>query len=118
MNEYSNLLMKKYFEENSMINADIKSFNYFIDVELQKIIEENKIIEPTIIPSNVEEYKIMFDNISIAKPEITDNELDGEAPSKKTMDFDPDKVRVQITPKGRRAEPRDKDSTPRQKRDK
>ena len=52
------------------------------------------------------------------KPEITDNELDGEAPSKKTMDFDPDNVRVQITPKGRRAEPRDKDSTPRQKRDK
>jgi hypothetical protein len=31
---------------------------------------------------------------------------------------DPEKTRVQIRPKGRRAEPRDKDSTPRQKRDK
>jgi len=31
---------------------------------------------------------------------------------------DPETTRVQITPKGRRAEPRDKDSTPRQKRDK
>jgi hypothetical protein len=53
-----------------------------------------------------------------AKPEITDNELDGEPVSKKTMDFDPEKVRVQVTPKGREADPRDKDSTPRQKRDK
>jgi hypothetical protein len=31
---------------------------------------------------------------------------------------DPEQTRVQIRPKGRRAEPRDKDSTPRQKRDK
>jgi hypothetical protein len=31
---------------------------------------------------------------------------------------DPETTRVQIRPKGRRAEPRDKDSTPRQKRDK
>jgi hypothetical protein len=53
-----------------------------------------------------------------AKPEITDNELDGEPVSKKTQDFDPDNIRVQITPKGRKAEPRDKDSTPRQRRDK
>lgn len=53
-----------------------------------------------------------------AKPEVTDNELDGEPASKKTMDFDPEKVRTQIKPKGRQAEPRDKDSTPRQKRDK
>jgi DNA-directed RNA polymerase beta subunit len=75
MSEYSKLLVKKYFEENSMINADIKSFNYFIDVELQKIIEENRVIEPTIIPSNVEEYKIILDKISITKPEIT--EADG-----------------------------------------
>src|SRR3989339_171821 len=75
MNDYSRLLIKKYFEENSMINADIKSFNYFIDVELQKIIEENRVIEPTIIPSNVEEYKIILDKISITKPEIT--EADG-----------------------------------------
>ena len=51
-----------------------------------------------------------------AKPEITDNELDGEAPSKKTIDFDPEKVRVQIRPKGRQPELRDKDSSPRQKR--
>ncbi len=75
MTEYAKILIKKYFEENTMISADIKSFNNFIDVELQRIIEENKTIEPTIIPSNVEEYKIVLDKISITKPEIT--EADG-----------------------------------------
>jgi DNA-directed RNA polymerase beta subunit len=75
MAENSKLLIKKYFEENSFINADIRSFNNFIDVELQKIIEENRTIEPTIIPSNVEEYKILLDKISITKPEMT--EADG-----------------------------------------
>ena len=75
MENNSKLLIRKYFEENSMINADIRSFNYFIDVELQKIIEENRTVEPTIIPSNVKEYKIILDKISITKPEIT--EADG-----------------------------------------
>lgn len=75
MTDYSKLLIKKYFEEQSMIAADIKSFNNFIDIELQKIIEENRVIEPTIIPSNVEEYKILLDKISITKPEMT--EADG-----------------------------------------
>ncbi|MBU4492952.1 MAG: DNA-directed RNA polymerase subunit B'', partial [Nanoarchaeota archaeon] len=53
----------------------IESFNNFVDVELQKIINENKDIEPTIIPPNVETYKIKFDKIWITKPEIT--EADG-----------------------------------------
>lgn len=53
-----------------------------------------------------------------AKPEVTDGELDGEPASNKTADFDPEKVRVKINSKGRKLEPRDKDSTPRQKRDK
>jgi DNA-directed RNA polymerase beta subunit len=75
MTDTSKLLIKKYFDESSFIAADIRSFNHFIEVELQKIIEENRVIEPTIIPSNVEEYKILLDKISITKPEIT--EADG-----------------------------------------
>lgn len=75
MTDYSKLLIRKYFEEQTMIAADLKSFNNFIDIELQRIIEENKVIEPTIIPSNVEEYKIILDKISISKPEMT--EADG-----------------------------------------
>lgn len=69
------VLLKKFFEENSLIQADLTSFNNFIERELNKILEENRIIEPTIIPPNVEDFKIRLDNIWVTKPEIT--EADG-----------------------------------------
>jgi hypothetical protein len=53
-----------------------------------------------------------------AKPEPIDAELDGEPITKTPVDFDPETTRAQIRPKGRQAEPRNKDSSPRQKRDK
>src|SRR3989338_4773927 len=68
-------LIKNYFKENSLVSLNIESFNNFIDKELHNIIEENKEIEPTIIPHNIEEFKIKFDNIEVKKPEIT--EADG-----------------------------------------
>jgi DNA-directed RNA polymerase subunit B len=71
----SKLLLKKYFEENSLISSDLNSFANFINNELQKILEENRVIEPTIIPPNVDEFKIQLDNIWVGKPEIT--EADG-----------------------------------------
>ena len=69
------LLLKKFFEENSFVGSDIESFNNFIDKELQAIIEENKEIEPTIIPHNVDDFKIKLDKIWVTKPEII--EADG-----------------------------------------
>ncbi|MEM4267408.1 MAG: DNA-directed RNA polymerase subunit B'' [Candidatus Woesearchaeota archaeon] len=75
MQRYSKALIKKYFEEHSFVNSDIESFNYFIEKELQTIIEENKTIEPTIIPHNIDEFKIRLDKIWVTKPEIT--EADG-----------------------------------------
>lgn len=69
------ILIQKYFEENMLIHSDIESFNQFVEEELQNIIEENGDIEPTIIPHNIEEYKIRFDKITVQKPEIT--EADG-----------------------------------------
>ncbi len=71
----SKLIIKKYFEEQSIVDANLESFNNFIDVELNKIIQENKEIEPTIIPHNVDEFKIRLDKIWVTKPEIT--EADG-----------------------------------------
>tara|TARA_Y100000310_G_scaffold296626_1_gene329019 strand:+ start:9650 stop:11134 length:1485 start_codon:yes stop_codon:yes gene_type:complete len=69
------ILIKKFFEEQSFVGSDIESFNNFIEKELQSIIEENKEIEPTIIPHNVDDFKIKLDKIWVTKPEII--EADG-----------------------------------------
>ena len=75
MRRYSEALIRRYFDENSIVASNIDSFNNFIDFELAKIIEENKTIEPTIIPHNIDEYKIKFDKIWVEKPTLT--EADG-----------------------------------------
>ena len=75
MSKQSKILLSKFFEENSFVASDIASFNRFVDQELQKIIEENDKIEPTIIPANVEKFEIKLDKISVTKPEII--EADG-----------------------------------------
>ncbi len=75
MDKASKILIQKFFQENSIIVSDIDSFNNFVDISLQSILEENREVEPTIIPQNVETYKIRFDKIWITKPEIT--EADG-----------------------------------------
>ena len=75
MASYSKLLFQKYFEENSFVASNIESFNNFVNKILQQIIDENKIIEPTIIPTNVESFKIRLDRIIVERPEIT--EADG-----------------------------------------
>jgi len=75
MASYSKLLIKKFFAENGFVKSTIESFNYFVEQELQLILEENKEIEPTIIPPNVESFKIRLDKIWIGRPEIT--EADG-----------------------------------------
>lgn len=75
MHRYSSALLKSFFKEQSLVKSDIESFNDFIDHTIHKIIEENREIEPTIIPPNVDDFKIRFDNIRVTKPEIT--EADG-----------------------------------------
>ncbi len=69
------ILLKRYFQDKSFVQSDIDSFNNFIDFELQRIIDENREITPTIIPANIEEFKIRLEKIKVGKPEIT--EADG-----------------------------------------
>jgi DNA-directed RNA polymerase subunit B len=69
------ILIKNYFKEKGFIEFDLESFNNFIDNELQHIIEENKEVEPTIVPPNVDEFKIRLDKIWVEKPQII--EADG-----------------------------------------
>jgi DNA-directed RNA polymerase beta subunit len=68
-------ILKQYFNEQSFVNSSIESFNDFIENRLQQIIDENREIEPTIIPQNVDEFKIKLDKIEVHKPEII--EADG-----------------------------------------
>ncbi len=78
--EASRILIQKYFERKSFVDANIESFNAFIDTELQIIIDESKEIEPTIIPHNIDEFKIRLDKIRVERPVII--EADG---SKRTI---------------------------------
>ena len=75
MYKYPNLLIKKYFDECGFVDSDIQSFNNFIDKELNVILQENKEIVPTIIPHNVDDFRIRLDKIWVQKPEII--EADG-----------------------------------------
>lgn len=68
-------LIKKYFEEQSFVSSTIESFNNFLDKTIQEIINDNREIEPTIIPPDIDEYKIRFDKIWVKKPSVT--EADG-----------------------------------------
>jgi len=68
-------LVKKYFEEHSFIQSDIESFNNFIERRMPEIIKEIGDIVPTIIPEDVQDFKIRLDEIQVGKPQII--EADG-----------------------------------------
>src|SRR3989344_8699020 len=70
-----NELIKKYFEENSLVKADIDSFNHFMEQGIQDIIKEIGDIIPTIIPPDVQDFRIRLDKIEVEKPLIV--EADG-----------------------------------------
>src|SRR3990167_10396175 len=68
-------LIEEYFNKHSFVEANLKSFDHFISKELQKIIDEIGEIVPSIIPSDVQEFKIRLDKIWVDKPQII--EADG-----------------------------------------
>jgi len=75
MSDYYKALLKGHFKEKSVVDSNLESFNNFCDFELQKIIEDLGDIEPTIIPHNIDDFKIRFDKIWVEKPRII--EADG-----------------------------------------
>ena len=70
-----NTIIKKYFQENSFVESDIRSFNNFVEKTMQNIIKEIGDIIPTIIPPEMEDFRIKLDKIWITKPQIV--EADG-----------------------------------------
>lgn len=71
MDNAKKILLKRYFDDEAIGSAGIESYNYFIDHELQSIIEENREIEPTIIPHDIDEFKIRFNKIWVEMPDRT-----------------------------------------------
>ena len=69
------ILIKRYFEEKKFVESNIQSFNALLEKGLQEVVDENKEAEPSIIPHNIEKFKIRFGRITVGKPEIT--EADG-----------------------------------------
>jgi DNA-directed RNA polymerase beta subunit len=69
------ILINKYFEENKFVESSIQSFNNFVDLGLNEIVKENKEAEPSIIPHNIESFKIRFGKITVGKPQVI--EADG-----------------------------------------
>jgi len=69
------VLIKKYFEQLTLVDSNVRSFNNFVENDLSKIIASEKEIEPTIIPHNIDSFKITLDKIWVGKPEIV--EADG-----------------------------------------
>ncbi len=75
MNEQARILLSEHFKNSSFVRSNIESFNQFIKQELQRIVDENHVVEPTIIPQNIDKFEIHLDKIWVTKPEIT--EADG-----------------------------------------
>ncbi len=75
MPEASKTIIQNHFKDSSFVKSDIESFNNFIEKVMQKIIEESKEVEPTIIPPNIDSFKIKLDKVWVKNPEIT--EADG-----------------------------------------
>ncbi len=71
----SNLLVRKYFEENKFVRSNIASFNSFIDWRLQKLIDELGEAVPAVIPPEAEEVKFIFGKVRLEPPSII--EADG-----------------------------------------
>jgi len=69
------LLIKNYFENHSIVESNIESYNRFIEKGIQEIVNEVQDIIPTIIPAEVKDFKIKFGKITIEKPQIV--EADG-----------------------------------------
>jgi DNA-directed RNA polymerase subunit B len=61
-------VVESYFKNNSFVESIISSYNHFLDIDLEKIVIDEGEVEPTIIPYNLEEFKIKFGKIRIGKP--------------------------------------------------
>ena len=68
MNKPSRILLRSLFKDKDLVDSSIRSFEWFVDEGMQQIVDQTGVIEPTIIPPNVEELKVVLGNVRIGKP--------------------------------------------------
>ena len=66
----SNTLLSAALKATSLSAHHIKSFEYFIDRGLQKIVDSESVVEPVIKPSGIDKFLIKLGKISIGKPDL------------------------------------------------
>ncbi|HLC55391.1 MAG TPA: DNA-directed RNA polymerase subunit B'' [Candidatus Nanoarchaeia archaeon] len=71
----NDILIQRYFEEHSLIASNIQSFDNFIEKGMQEIVKEMQEVVPTIIPQDIEDFRIRLDKIWVEKPNLV--EADG-----------------------------------------
>ena len=67
---YEEILLDSAIKSIGIAGHHISSFEYFVDTNLQKIIDSESIIEPVIKPYGVEDFKIKLGKITVGKPDI------------------------------------------------
>ena len=72
-------IIKNYFENHALVESNIKSFDDFLSRRIQEIVKDTQEIIPTIIPSEVSEFKIKLGKVSVEKPVLV--EADGSTRS-------------------------------------
>ena len=71
----NDILIERYFEEHHLIESNIRSFDRFVEKGMQEIVNEMQEIIPTIIPQDIEDFKIRLDKVWVEKPNLV--EADG-----------------------------------------
>jgi len=74
VNKQSKALMESFFRSKGLVESSIRSYEAFIEKDMQRIVEENKNLEPTIIPPNINDLKVTLEKIRIGKPIIVEAE--------------------------------------------
>lgn len=73
--ENSKFLLNKYFENRSLTDHNIKSFNKFVKVGIQRVVDEVNDVVPDILPIGVRDLRIKLGKIWVEKPFV--KEADG-----------------------------------------
>ncbi len=68
------IFFKKYFEEYNPVDRQIRSFNYFADVEMTEVVREVGKIEPKILPPGVREFTLEFKRAWLEKASYAEKE--------------------------------------------